>query len=144
MFAKPEWFRFRTMGWGISPCTWQGWLYVLCYMAALNGVRLLPLSRPMQLMLILVVVCLLLIDMVHVWLGLRSQRDERDLMHTLIIERNCAYTAVTMLVLCLLWQVFAHLRDPGREPAIDGALILTLVAMSLTKLVSTIYLRRRM
>jgi hypothetical protein len=28
MFGKPQWFRPKTIGWGIVvPATWQGWLY---------------------------------------------------------------------------------------------------------------------
>jgi hypothetical protein len=27
MFGKPQWFRPKTIGWGLVPITWQGWLY---------------------------------------------------------------------------------------------------------------------
>lgn len=27
MFGKPEWFKKRQAGWGITPVTWQGWAY---------------------------------------------------------------------------------------------------------------------
>lgn len=27
MFGKPNWFRPKTFGWGLTPITWQGWLY---------------------------------------------------------------------------------------------------------------------
>jgi hypothetical protein len=27
MFGKPEWFREKTFGWGLTPVTWQGWAY---------------------------------------------------------------------------------------------------------------------
>lgn len=27
MFGKPQWFRPRTISWGLAPVTWQGWLY---------------------------------------------------------------------------------------------------------------------
>lgn len=27
MFGKPEWFRKKSVGWGVRPVTWKGWLY---------------------------------------------------------------------------------------------------------------------
>lgn len=27
MFGKPQWFRKKTVGWGLVPTCWQGWLY---------------------------------------------------------------------------------------------------------------------
>ncbi len=27
MFGKPAWFRKKTVGWGLRPVCWQGWLY---------------------------------------------------------------------------------------------------------------------
>jgi len=27
MFGKPQWFRPKTIGWGLVPVTWQGWGY---------------------------------------------------------------------------------------------------------------------
>lgn len=35
MFGKPQWFRPKTVGWGLTPITWQGWLYTLCWAAVL-------------------------------------------------------------------------------------------------------------
>jgi hypothetical protein len=29
MFGKPEWFKKRTWGWGLTPVTWQGWAFTL-------------------------------------------------------------------------------------------------------------------
>ncbi len=35
MFGKPEWFREKTVGWGLTPITWQGWAYALIWMAVI-------------------------------------------------------------------------------------------------------------
>jgi hypothetical protein len=35
MFAKPEWFRLRKCGFRLSPITFQGWLYVICWIAVI-------------------------------------------------------------------------------------------------------------
>ena len=31
MFGCPEWFREKRIGWGLTPVTWQGWLYTLVW-----------------------------------------------------------------------------------------------------------------
>ncbi len=38
MFGKPEWFRPKSFGWGLTPITWQGWLYT----AAWSAVMIVP------------------------------------------------------------------------------------------------------
>ncbi len=38
MFGKPEWFKEKTFGWGLTPITWQGWVYTLVWL----GVLVLP------------------------------------------------------------------------------------------------------
>ena len=35
MFGKPHWFKPRTIGWGLNPITWQGWVYSLIWVAVL-------------------------------------------------------------------------------------------------------------
>jgi hypothetical protein len=38
MFGRPQWFRPKTIGWGLVPITWQGWLYT----GAWTGTMVLP------------------------------------------------------------------------------------------------------
>ena len=40
MFGKPNWFRAKTFGWGLTPITWQGWAYT----AAWGGFLAAPFS----------------------------------------------------------------------------------------------------
>ena len=35
MFGKPEWFRVKTVGWGLSPIRWQGWAYTAAWAAVI-------------------------------------------------------------------------------------------------------------
>ena len=35
MFGKPNWFRPKTLGWGLTPITWQGWAYAGVWSALL-------------------------------------------------------------------------------------------------------------
>ena len=38
MFGQPGWFRKKSIGWGLTPITWQGWIYALAW----GGVIALP------------------------------------------------------------------------------------------------------
>jgi len=40
MFGKPNWFRPKTFGWGLTPITWQGWAYT----AVWGGLLVAPFS----------------------------------------------------------------------------------------------------
>jgi len=35
MFGKASWFREKRIGWGLTPVTWQGWVYTLVWTAVL-------------------------------------------------------------------------------------------------------------
>jgi hypothetical protein len=35
MFGKPQWFRPKAFGWGLTPITWQGWFYTLVWTVAI-------------------------------------------------------------------------------------------------------------
>ncbi len=35
MFGKPNWFRPKAIGWGLTPITWQGWAYTATWSAAI-------------------------------------------------------------------------------------------------------------
>lgn len=43
-FGKPEWFVEKTFGWGLTPVTWQGWLYTLIWV----GAMILPFAMLME------------------------------------------------------------------------------------------------
>jgi hypothetical protein len=35
MFGKPQWFRPKAIGWGLTPIKWQGWVYSLLWVGAI-------------------------------------------------------------------------------------------------------------
>jgi hypothetical protein len=45
MFGKPQWFRPKTLGWGLVPVTWQGWTYTAGWALAITLPFLLLLGR---------------------------------------------------------------------------------------------------
>lgn len=44
MFGRPEWFEPRSIGWGLMPRTWQGWVYTAGWAILLAGPFLLLIS----------------------------------------------------------------------------------------------------
>ncbi len=38
MFGKPDWFKAKRFGWGITPISWQGWSYTANWV----GIVILP------------------------------------------------------------------------------------------------------
>ena len=45
MFGKPQWFRPKTVRWGIHPIAWQGWAYSLTWMGVIAAPFLALLVR---------------------------------------------------------------------------------------------------
>lgn len=45
MIGKPQWFKYRTFGWGVAPKTWQGYVYVMLAAAIFGMIAVLPLGR---------------------------------------------------------------------------------------------------
>ncbi len=37
MFGKPEWFKKKVLGWGLTPVSWQGWVYALVWAGVITG-----------------------------------------------------------------------------------------------------------
>ena len=35
MFGKPQWFRYKRVGWGLHPISWQGWAYTAAWTAVM-------------------------------------------------------------------------------------------------------------
>jgi hypothetical protein len=50
MFGKPQWFRPKAIGWGLTPVSWQGWTYTALWVAAIAGPFVLLIGRhqPME------------------------------------------------------------------------------------------------
>ncbi len=36
MFGRPSWFVEQKIGWGLTPVTWQGWLYTLAWIGVIS------------------------------------------------------------------------------------------------------------
>jgi hypothetical protein len=149
MFGRPEWFTYRTFGWGIRAKTWQGWVYLGVFLALLIGPNYLPIDGHLKSLIRAGVFGLFLVDVIIIWTQLGKFHDERQQLHQLIIERNCSVVAVLSLCAVVGYRVYQNPVMPasgsfqlntGLFP-FDPLLLVVLVAMAVTKLISTVYLR---
>lgn len=45
MFGSPDWFRPKTIGYGLTPVRWQGWAYTFAWIGVISAPFLLLLVR---------------------------------------------------------------------------------------------------
>lgn len=45
MFGNPDWFKPKTLGWGLTPVRWQGWAYSLAWISVIGLPFVLLLMR---------------------------------------------------------------------------------------------------
>lgn len=103
MIGKPEWFEPRTSGWGMRPVCWQGWVYVGCTWALVVICALTPVDERVRLIMYASLIAFLLIDGTDIMI--RMPKDERDILHEALAERNAAWFMISALVFWFLYQV---------------------------------------
>jgi hypothetical protein len=144
MFGKPEWFTYRFAGWGIGAKTWQGWVYIAAWAILFSATAALPLPGPARNALLGTLSGVALLDVVIIWSRLGEVHDERQRLHQLVIERNCSISAVVSLVGAMAWQTLLPGGTPRWGLPFDPVLLVVLCIMALTKLLSTLYVRKRL
>jgi hypothetical protein len=151
MFGRPEWFTYRTFGWGIKAKTWQGWAYIGVFVALMVIPNYLPIASDLKSAIPKAVLALGLIDIISIWVQLDKFHDEREQLHQLIIERNCSLAAIVSLCAIIAYRCYQNPMVPatgifqlntGKFP-FDPLLVVMAMVMAGTKLASTIYLRYR-
>ncbi|MAG07896.1 hypothetical protein CMO89_00315 [Candidatus Woesearchaeota archaeon] len=144
MIGKPEWFTYRIFGWGLRPRTWQGWAYVAVFIMLFLGIASMPISETAKMSAMWVLMGILIIDAVHLMTVLPKFHDERQNQHHLIIEKNVSLAAVLALVGVALMQTYQNRGlDTGMLP-FDWSIAVILGVMVLTKIVSTVYVNKKM
>lgn len=141
MIGKPEWFTYRIFGWGLSPKTKEGWLYILAGFAIAGIIAILPISAGLKSKLIMGLVMLIILDVLHIMLKLDKFHDEREKLHQLIIERNSSFAAVGAIGAIILYQAIAN---AGKPWPYDMSLFIVLGAMVLAKAATTLYVSQKM
>lgn len=141
MIAKASWFKRRKYGgWGVSPKTWQGWVYIALIILPLVIFQALPFwDTKVRLYVTLGWVIFLMLDILPVMVTLR--RDEREYKNEAVAERNAAWFMVMVLVIGLLYDIIQSALQESLR--VNWFLALALFGGALVKTISNIYLDKK-
>jgi hypothetical protein len=126
VIGKPEWFeRRKYSGWGLTPKTWQGWLYIIALMMPLAILTMFTfLTAEQQMVLALAWAAFMAIDVLDIMA--RLKKDEREEKHEALAERNAAWLMVAVLSCGLAFQAASSVAS--KTLAFDPFLALALFA----------------
>lgn len=142
MLANPKWFRRRKYtGWGYTPNTWQGWLYVGVWVSAIILLSLitkwLEFSSQIQLITIGALLVIMIADVVDT--ARRMPKDERESIHEAYAERNACWVMIAILLIGLVYQLIVGLINHN-SIVIDPFTLITLLGGTITKAITNWYL----
>ncbi len=141
MIANSEWFKRRKYGgWGVSPKSWQGWIYIALILLPFIIFQALPYwSMEARLYVTLGWIVFLMLDILPVMITLR--RDEREHKVEAVSERNAAWFMVMVLVIGLVYEIISSaLRQ---ELQVNWFMAVALFGGALVKTISNIYLDKK-
>jgi FtsH-binding integral membrane protein len=141
MIGKPEWFQRRKYGgWGISPRTWQGWVYAALILVPFIIFQSLPYwSNETRLLVTGLWIAFLLVDVTHIMVTLR--RDEREHKIESIAERNAAWFMVTVLVIGIVYQIISSALRDSLE--VNWFMVVALFGGAIIKTISNVVLEKK-
>ncbi len=129
MFANPKWFNLRKYsGWGLTPNCWQGWAYIFIYIISAVIVNSLSLDQNLKNIICSTIIGVLVADTLHIMT--KIPRDERELLHEAIADRNSLWFLLFALI---IWTLFKRINDP--------ILIFIILGTTAVKALTEIYLR---
>ena len=141
MIAKHEWFtRRKYTGWGFTPRTWQGWVYILLMIAPFIIITELNIYGPWQNIFLVVWALIFCVDFVDIMIHLK--RDEREKMHEAIAERNALWAILAVLGGGVAYQV-ASATVTKSISTIDPVILIAIVVGLIVKIISNIYLDKK-
>jgi hypothetical protein len=147
MIGKPHWFKYRTFGWGLTPKTWEGWVYIAVAAFLLAGTLAMGINNPTMMWLFAIIMTILIVDVLVIMTKLPKVSDERENYHQLVIERNCSFAAIVALLVIAIYQTYENtgflVSQNGAIP-FDVSLLVVLGAMLVVKIASTIYVKMKM
>lgn len=140
MIAQKEWFKRRKYGgWGVSPKTWQGWVYMLLVILPFVIIQGLPVwSMEARLLFTLVWLVFLFADIFPLMISLK--RDERELKIEALAERNAAWFMSLVLVLGIVYETVVSAL--AQTFSVNIFIILALLGGAFVKSVSNYILEK--
>jgi hypothetical protein len=135
MFGKPEWFeRRKYSGWGLTPKTKEGWLYLALLFAPFLLFQMLPFwSTEVRIYATAGWLAFMMFDVLDIMFHMK--KDEREEMHEAMAERNAAWVMIPVLAIGAVYEAVASSLAQGIphvSPFIIVALFVGLVAKAYT------------
>jgi len=140
MIAKSTWFRARKYGgWGLTPTTWQGWIYLLIIILPIILIKNLNLPGNTLNLLTFGWVGFFSLDFIHILITLK--KDEREKIHEAIAERNAMWFVIFALIAGLVYQSAAGIVKNNLD--IDPVILVALFGAMIIKSATYFYLRNK-
>jgi len=141
MIGKAEWFKIRKYGgWGITPVNKNGWWYIAGITLPMIIFQSLPWwSEEIRTVVTMIWAGIISIDVLDIMVHLK--KDEREVLHEAIAERNAAWWMVTVIVIGFLVKTLE--RAVNGEVYFDPILATALLGAALIKSLSHWYLRNK-
>ncbi|MCL4384080.1 hypothetical protein M1116_01350 [Patescibacteria group bacterium] len=138
MIGNPDWFTIRKWGgWGLTPKTWQGWVYILVMVLPLVLVTAIFRLSPETIKTVtLVWVSIIMLDVFDMMIHLK--RDEREEKHEALAERNAAWFIVFILA---FGMIIKALVTQNPDAVLDPVILTALFGGVLVKALTHFYLR---
>lgn len=135
MIAKPEWFeRRKYLGWGVTPRTWQGWVYTLAIFVPLVIIQTMPnLDAQVRTGGTVFWVVFIVLDLLPIMVT--RKKDEREYKNEAIAERNAAWFMVLVLVIGILYEIVISSLNQEFSP--NWFMVLALLGGAVVKAVSS-------
>lgn len=140
MIARNDWFERRKYGgWGVSPKSWQGWVYIAFILIPFMVFQALPFWTMETRMIVTVIwMVFLFADLIPVMINLK--RDEREYKIEAISERNAAWFMSLVLVIGIFYEVVRS--SLNQEISVNIFLIIALLGGAIVKSISNYKLER--
>ncbi len=133
MIAKAEWFsRRKYTGWGLSPKSWQGGVYVMAIAAVIAFVQNIVTDESLKLILSGLFATFIVIDILQAMASIKL--DEREQKIEAMAERNASWTMVAGTVFSILFitTIGRDLKGVGVMPVLIFPILIGTVAKGLT------------
>jgi hypothetical protein len=129
MIGNPNWFYIRKYtGWGLTPKTWQGWVYILAFVIPIALVNSLGVDQNFKNLLTIIIAGILLVDSLHVMTKIKQ--DERERLHEAIANQSA-----------LWFMIFALIVAALSKQSLDPTVVFVIVGAMLVKAATHFFLR---
>lgn len=140
MIGKSQWFKVRKYGgWGLSPATKEGWIYIAIFIGIVLVIQNLPLDQSIKTAITSIFGVILALDVIDIMLHLK--KDERETLHEAISERNASWTMVTAMVLIFGYKSITTAINGGGD--IELIWLIPIFAGTIAKAITNLYLKNK-